>query len=76
MNLLFWITVALIVTGFIVLISMKKSMGARVALLIENESVINGEQISPKPVIWWIIGAVLWGIISIFLVIWIFYAYM
>lgn len=72
MNLLLWITVGFIVVGFIVLISMKKGMEERVALAIANEDSLEGKQISPKPVIWWIWGAVLWGIVSIFLIVWSF----
>ncbi len=75
MNLLSWITIGFIVVGFIALISMKKSMEERVALAIENKGGIDDRQVSPKPVIWWIWGAVLWGMISIFLIVWSFSVY-
>lgn len=76
MNLLLWITVGFIVAGFFVLISMKKSMEERVALAIENKNCMEDAQISPKPFLWWILGVVLWGIISIFLIICSFSVYM
>jgi hypothetical protein len=48
---------------------MKKSMEERVDLAIKNKDSMEVKQISPKPVVWWIWGAVLWGIVSIFLVV-------
>lgn len=75
MDLLLLITVGFIIIGFVVLVSMKKSMEMKVALLKENKESVDGKQISPKPVIWWIWGAVLWGIISIFLIVWSFSVY-
>lgn len=75
MNLLLWITVGFIVAGFFVLISLKKNMEERVALAIENKDFMEGKQKSPKPVVWWIWGSVLWGIVSIFLIVWSFSVY-
>ncbi|MBD7908271.1 hypothetical protein H9659_08010 [Sporosarcina sp. Sa3CUA8] len=75
MNLLLWIKVGFIIVGFFVLISMKKYMEKRVALAIEYKDIMEGKQISPYPVVWWIWGAVLWGVISIFLIAWSFSAY-
>lgn len=75
MNVILWVTVGLIVGGFIALASMKKGMENRVALAIENENRLDSKQISTKPVIWWIWGAVLWGIVSIFLMVWYFSVY-
>lgn len=75
MKLLLWLTVGFIVVGFFVLISMKKSMEARVVLAIENKDSMGGKQTSTKPVIWWIVGATVWGLVSMFLVVWSFYIY-
>ncbi|MGG0644400.1 hypothetical protein ABE021_10720 [Sporosarcina gallistercoris] len=75
MNLLPWITVGFIIVGFFVFISMKKNMEKRVALAIEYKDSMEGKQILPSPVVWWIWGAFLWGIISIFLIAWSFSAY-
>ena len=69
MDLLLWITVGFIVIGFVVLASMKKSMERKVALIIENEESMESKQISNKPVIWWIVGATVWGLVSMFLVV-------
>lgn len=69
MNLLIWITIGFIVIGFFILVSMKKSMEMKVSLIIENENNIESKQISNKPIIWWIVGATIWGLISIFLVV-------
>ncbi|WP_153722142.1 hypothetical protein [Sporosarcina cascadiensis] len=75
MKLLLWITVGFIAVGFLALNSMKKSMEERVAIAIQNKDSMEGKQISTKPVVWWIYGAVLWGIVSIFLIIWSFSIY-
>ncbi|KPH71791.1 hypothetical protein [Oceanobacillus caeni] len=76
MDLLLWITVGFIVIGFVVLFSMKKSMERRVTLIIENEKNIESEQVSNKPIIWWITGATVWGLVSMFLVVRSFSVYM
>ena len=73
MDLLLWITVGFIVIGFVVLASMKKSMERKVALIIENEE---SKQISTKPVVWWIVGATVWGLVSMFLIVRSFSVYM
>ena len=75
MNWLLWISIGFIVVGFFMLISFKKGMEERVAIAIENKDNMDGKQISPKPVIRWIWGAVLWGIVSIFLIVWSFSVY-
>lgn len=75
MNLLLWVTVVFIVVGFIALTSMKKSMENRVALAIESGDSMEGKQISTKPVVWWIVGATVWGLVSILLVVWSFSIY-
>jgi RsiW-degrading membrane proteinase PrsW (M82 family) len=69
MDLLLWITVGFIVIGFVVLVSMKKSMERKVALIKENEESMESKQISNKPVIWWIVGATVWGLVSMFLIV-------
>ena len=75
MDLLLWITVGFIVIGIVVLVSMKKSMERKVTLIIENEKSMGSKQISTKPVIWWIVGAAVWGIVSMFLIVWSFSVY-
>lgn len=72
MDLFFLLTVGFIVIGFVVLVSMKKNMEMKVALLIENEQSITNKQISNKPVIWWIVGVTVWGLVSMFLIVWSF----
>ncbi|NEU31249.1 hypothetical protein GN156_10700 [bacterium LRH843] len=76
MGLLLWVTVGFIVIGFVVLVSMKKSMERKVALIIENKESMESKQISTKPVVWWIVGAAVWGIVSIFLIVRSFSVYM
>ena len=56
MDLLLWITVGFIVIGFVVLVSMKKSMETKVILITENKESMESKQISPKPVVWWLVG--------------------
>ena len=75
MNLLLWITVGFIVIGLFVLISMKKSMEERVALAIENMDGMEGNQQSIKPVVWWIVGVTVWGLVSMLLIVWFFSVY-
>ncbi|NEU32106.1 hypothetical protein GN156_15225 [bacterium LRH843] len=69
MGLLLWVTVGFIVIGFVFLVSMKKSMERKVALIIENKESMESEPISTKPVVWWIVGATVWGIVSMFLIV-------
>jgi len=76
MDLFLWLTVSFIVIGFVVIAFMKKSMERKVALIIENEENMESKQISNKPVIWWIVGATVWGLVSIFLVVRSFSVYM
>lgn len=75
MELLLWITIGFTVIGFVVLVSMKKSMEMKVALIIENKDSMENKQISSKPVVWWIMGATVWGIVSMFLLVWSFSIY-
>ncbi|WP_042150170.1 hypothetical protein [Paucisalibacillus sp. EB02] len=67
MGLLFWITLSFVVIGFVVLVSMKKGMERKVALLKSNKE---SEKDLTTPVVWWIMGTTIWGIVSIFLVVW------
>ena len=67
--MLLWITVSFIVIGFVVLVSMKKGMEARVNLIVENKESIERNQLSSKPVIWWIVGTTVWGIVSMYLIV-------
>jgi hypothetical protein len=75
-DLLLWVTVGFIVIGFVVLASMKKRMERKVSLIIENEESMESKQISTKPVVWWIVGATVWGLVSMFLIVWSFSVYM
>jgi len=75
MFFLLWITVGFIVAGFVVLTSMKKGMEERVALAIENGDSMESKQISTKPVVWWIVGATVWGLVSMLLIVWSFSIY-
>lgn len=69
MDLLLWMAVGFIVIGFVVSVSMKKNMENRVALIKGNmESKVS----SAKPVIWWITGTTIWGIVTMKLVVWLF----
>lgn len=69
MTFLHWFTIGFITIGLIIMISMKKKMENRVALAATQESSPNADQISTKPVIFWIWGSVFWAIISIFLIV-------
>ncbi len=75
-DLLLWITVGFIIIGIVVLTFMKKNMERKVALIIENQESMESKQILTKPVIWWIVGTTVWGIVSIFLIVRSFSVYM
>jgi len=73
-DLLFWITIGFIITGFVILASMKKGMESKVAFIKANmEDEENSSK--AKSVIWWIWSTVAWGIVSMFLVVWCFNNY-
>ncbi|WP_342509378.1 hypothetical protein [Sporosarcina sp. FSL K6-2383] len=76
MDLFLWLTVSFIVIGFVVFASTAKGMERKVALIRENEESMVGKQISTKPVIWWIVGATVFGLVSMFLVVRSFSIYM
>lgn len=75
MTLLLWITIASIVSGIVVLASMKKSMERKLTLIIENEGKLDSEPISAKPIIYWIWGVIILGILSMALIVWSFSVY-
>ncbi|WP_017187358.1 hypothetical protein [Alkalibacillus haloalkaliphilus] len=72
MNSLLGITVGFIIIGFVVLISFKGSMESRLAKVN-----MEGDEGPTKtnPVVWWIVSTVIWGLISIILVVWSFHNY-
>ncbi|WP_117170277.1 hypothetical protein [Paraliobacillus sediminis] len=72
MDLLLWITIGFIITGFVVLVSMKKSMKVKLAFITAN---LEGEESSRKTrsIVWWIWSTVAWGIVSIILIVWWFH---
>ena len=67
MDLLLWITIGFIIIGFVVIISMKKSMESKVVFIKANTED-EGNSSKAKAVIWWICGATAWGIVSMYLV--------
>ncbi|WP_080846152.1 hypothetical protein [Cytobacillus gottheilii] len=67
MDLLLWITIGFIIIGFVVIISMKKSMERKVAFIKANTDD-EGNSSKAKAVIWWISGATAWGMVSMYLV--------
>ena len=74
MDLLLWITTGFMLIGFVVLVSMKKSMESKVAFIKAN---IEDEENSSKAksVIWWIWSTTAWGIVSMILTVWWFHNY-
>ncbi len=75
MDFYFWVMAGFIVIGFIVLVSMKKKMESKLALIIENKDNTKSKKDDAKPIIWWIIAATVWAIISIFFTIRLFIIY-
>ena len=74
MDLLLWITTGFMIIGFVVLFSMKKSMESKLAFIKVN---MESEESSrkTKSIIWWILSAAVWGVVSMFLVVWWFHNY-
>ena len=74
MNLLYWITAGFFIIGFLVFFSMKKEMENKVALLKMQPEAENNDA-KEQAVIWWIWGVVIWGVLSLCLVVWSFFDY-
>ncbi|GLY11952.1 hypothetical protein [Pseudobacillus badius] len=72
MDSLLWIPVALIIIGFIILVSMKKSMESKLAFIKANMDS-NKSSIKAKSIIWYIVSTTTWGIVSIILIVWSFH---
>ena len=66
MDLLLLVSIGFIIIGFIVLVSMKKSMERKLAFIIETGEDEKG---SRKSIIWWITGTTIWGIVSMYLIV-------
>lgn len=74
MDLLLWITIVIIISGFVVLVSMKKGMERKVAFIKAN-SEDEENTTKANSVIWWIVSATAWGLVSMILVVWWFNNY-
>ncbi|MEO4052932.1 hypothetical protein [Solibacillus sp. CAU 1738] len=74
MESLLWITIGFIIIGFVVLISMKKTIESKLAFIKAN---MDSEESSrnTKSIIWWIISVVAWGIVSMILIVLVFFNY-
>jgi hypothetical protein len=72
LDLLLWITFVFIIIGFAVLTSMKKGMESKLPFITAN---IEDEENSSKAksIVWWIVSATVWGIVSMFLIVWCFH---
>ncbi|MCR8848294.1 hypothetical protein NQ095_07760 [Rossellomorea sp. SC111] len=72
MDLLLWITIVFILIGFIALTSMKSGMENKLAYIKAN-SEAEESLTKAKSIIWWIVSATAWGIVSMFLIVWCFH---
>ncbi|MFG6146830.1 hypothetical protein [Halobacillus sp. B23F22_1] len=68
MDLLLWMTIGFIMLGFVVLVSMKRSMESKLAFIKENPESAESS-IKSKAIIWWIVSTTAWGVLSIILVV-------
>ncbi|MGD7024277.1 hypothetical protein FZC79_05045 [Rossellomorea vietnamensis] len=74
MDLLLWITIVFIIVGFAVLTFMKKGMESKLAFITANmEDEESSTKAKTGSIIWWIVSAAAWGIVSMFLIVWCFY---
>lgn len=72
-NLLHWMILFIIVYGFITVASMKKRMENKLARLVaQGENGAYKRNRDMQAIIYWILGTVAWGVVSIFLIIWSF----
>lgn len=72
MDLLLWITVGFIIIGFVALTSMKKGMESKLAFITVNRED-EENSIKYKSIIWWIMSATAWGVVSMILIVWWFH---
>ena len=72
MDLLSWMAGGFIIIGFIIVVAMKKGMEHRLALIEGNAKAGENKNLT-RPIVWWIWGTVIWGIASIFLIVWWFF---
>ena len=68
------IPVFFILIGLIVLLALKKNMENSLAF-VKAHPDSDGAAIKQKAIIRWIVGVVLWGVVSIFLVVWFFHRF-
>lgn len=72
MDLLVWITIGFIISGFVALVSKKKTMENELVFIkanMESEESL----IKTKSLVWWIVITGAWGIVSIILIVWSFH---
>ncbi|WP_081831704.1 hypothetical protein [Geomicrobium sp. JCM 19038] len=74
MDVLLWITIGFILIGFFVLLSMKKGMENNLAFITANKED-DPHSIKTHSIIWWILSATVWGIVSMMLIVWSFHSY-
>ncbi|WP_332633956.1 hypothetical protein [Halalkalibacter flavus] len=72
MDSLLWITIGFIIIGFVVLVSMKKSMESKLAFIKANKES-EESSIKAKSLVLWIVSTAAWGIVSIILIVWSFH---
>lgn len=72
MDLLLWINIGFITIGFVVLVSMKKSMESKLAFIQANMESEEGSS-RTKSIVWWIVSTIVWGVVSIILIVWWFH---
>ncbi|WP_245829016.1 hypothetical protein [Salipaludibacillus agaradhaerens] len=65
-----FLTVSFIIIGFVVVISMKGKMERKLAFIQENA---DNHKNANTPIILWIVGTTFWGIVSMALIIGIFF---
>ncbi|QBP40986.1 hypothetical protein [Paenisporosarcina antarctica] len=72
MDSLIWLTIGFLIIGFVVLISLKKSMESKLVFINENMES-EESSIKTKSIVWWIVSTGAWGIVSIILIVWSFH---
>ncbi|MCR6098168.1 hypothetical protein HXA31_17860 [Salipaludibacillus agaradhaerens] len=70
MKMVLFLTVSFIIIGFVVVVSMKGKMERKLAFIQENA---DNHKNATTPIILWIVGTTFWGLVSMALIIGMFF---
>ncbi|QKS70494.1 hypothetical protein FLK61_27465 [Paenalkalicoccus suaedae] len=71
MTAVHWLALAFVIVGFTSLLSTKKEMERRLREVQSQPDNVEHSRLLSS-LVWWIVSTVLWGIVSVLLVVWLF----